>query len=369
MKRLTLALLITLFSIPIVSIPIATANPANYIAEPTFRGADGIFVNNELATLIQPGNRLGDLVFKRNYESTYVIDVATLEEIADLADGYQYLDADGKIFEVSNDDIANRWLTTLKSQSKEKRILALPYGNPDIVFLREQAPAELAFYQEVASSKLGTFLGVPVALAPLASSAKKSNLLARTLHKSYRSELRALDAVASADEITSLRLQLGKILNPDLPKERATELVNKLQSALADHRKKLRIAAGNYTITAENYDLPVTVINNLTTPVTLQVVPRANNSRVIVRETAPITIGAQSQIQVKIPIQVLASGETRLDMKLRTSTGKFVGESDSIRLRLAVISPLTTWFTTGMAIILLLAAVVQSVRRVKRRHE
>ena len=51
---------------PIVSIPIATANPANYIAEPTFRGADGIFVNNELATLIQPGNRLGDLVFKRN---------------------------------------------------------------------------------------------------------------------------------------------------------------------------------------------------------------------------------------------------------------------------------------------------------------
>jgi hypothetical protein len=175
--------------------------------------------------------------------------------------------------------------------------------------------------------------------------------------------------VASADEITSLRLQLGKILNPEIPKERATELVNKLQSALVEHRKKLRIAAGNYTITAENYDLPVTVINDLTTPVTLQVVPRANNSRVIVRETAPITVGAQSQIQVKIPIQVLASGETRLEMKLRTSTGKFVGESDSIRLRLAVISPLTTWFTTGMAIILLLAAVVQSVRRVKRRHE
>ena len=95
MKRLTLALLITLFTIPIVSIPIATANPTNYIAEPAFRGADGIFVNNELATLIQPGNRLGDLVFKRNYESTYVIDVATIEEIADLADGYQYLDTDG----------------------------------------------------------------------------------------------------------------------------------------------------------------------------------------------------------------------------------------------------------------------------------
>jgi hypothetical protein len=159
------------------------------------------------------------------------------------------------------------------------------------------------------------------------------------------------------------------VLNPELPKERAIALVNKLQIALQDNREKLRIAAGNYTITAENYDLPVTVINDFSTPVTVQVVPRANNSRVIVRETAPITIGAQSQIQVKLPIQVLASGETRLEVKLKTSSGKFVGESSSIPIRLAVISPLTTWFTTGMAIILLLAAVVQSVRRVKRRHE
>jgi hypothetical protein len=366
-KRILLALLITLFSIPIL--PIAAGDSANYFAEPTHLGADGIFVDNELATLIQPGNRLGDLVFKRNYSSTLVIDIATVEEIADLADGYQFLDSAGNIYEVDSDANATRWLSALKTLSKAKRILALPYGNPDITFLREQAPAELAFYQEVASSKLSTFLGVTVENAPLQSSASKSNLLARTLHKSYRAELRALDSVATADEITSLRLQLGKVLNPELPKERADQLINKLQVALVEHRKKLRIAAGNYTITAENYDLPVTVINDFSTPVTVQVVPRANNSRVIVRETAPITIGAQSQVQVKIPIKVLASGETRLEVRLQTSSGKFVGESDSIRLRLAVISPLTTWFTTGMAIILLLAAVVQSVRRVKRRHE
>ena len=51
------------------------------------------------------------------------------------------------------------------------------------------------------------------------------------------------------------------------------------------------------------------------------------------------------------------------------SNGAQIGQSKSVELQLAVISPLTTWFTTGMAIILLLAAVVQSVRRVKRRHE
>jgi hypothetical protein len=348
--------------------PITVADSSN-IAEPTHRDANGIFLDNDLATLIQPGNPLGDLVFKRNYSGTLVIDIATVEEIADLTDGYRFVDGAGNLFEVDSDENATRWLAALKNQSKEKRILALPYGNPDISYLREFAPAELEFYQEVAVSKLSTFLGLTVENAPFQSSASKANLLARTLYKSYRAELRALDAIATADEITSLRLQLGKVLNPELPKERAIALVNKLQIALQDNREKLRIAAGNYTITAENYDLPVTVINDFSTPVTVQVVPRANNSRVIVRETAPITIGAQSQIQVKLPIQVLASGETRLEVKLKTSSGKFVGESSSIPIRLAVISPLTTWFTTGMAIILLLAAVVQSVRRVKRRHE
>lgn len=363
MKRILLV-----FVIALLSMPISVADSSN-IAEPTHRGADGIFLDNDLATLIQPGNRLGDLVLKRNYSGTLVIDIATVEEIADLADGYQFVDSAGNLFEVDGDENATRWLAALKNQSKAKRILALPYGNPDISYLREFAPAELEFYQEVAVSKLSTFLGLTVENAPLQSSVSKANLLARTLHKSYRAELRALDAIATADEITSLRLQLGKVLNTELPKERAISLVNKLQIALQDNREKLRIAAGNYTITSENYDLPVTVINDFSTPVTVQVVPRANNSRVIVRETAPITIGAQSQIQVKLPIQVLASGETRLEVKLRTGSGKFVGESSSIPIRLAVISPLTTWFTTGMAIILLLAAVVQSVRRVKRRHE
>ena len=363
MKRIFLLLVFIL-----LSMPIASADSSN-IADPTHRDADGIFLDNDLATLIQPGNRLGDLVFKRNYSGTLVIDVATVEEVADLADGYQFVDGAGTLFEVESDQNAPRWLAALKNQSKDKHIFALPYGNPDISYLRESAPAELEFYQEVAVSKLSTFLGLNVTNAPLQSSVSKSNPLARTLHKSYRSELRALDAVASVDEITSLRLQMGKVLNPELPEKRATELISKLQAKLVESRSKLRIAAGNYTITSEKYDLPVTVINDFATPITIRVIPRANNSRVIVRETAPITVGAQSQIQVKIPIQVLASGETRLDVKLKTTSGKNVGEISSIPIRIAVISPWTTWFTTGMAIILLLAAVIQSVRRVKRRHE
>ena len=41
------------------------------------------------------------------------------------------------------------------------------------------------------------------------------------------------------------------------------------------------------------------------------------------------------------------------------------GEAD-LNIVSSVISPLVAWFTTGAAILLLLAAVVQSVRRIRR---
>ncbi len=72
---------------------------------------------------------------------------------------------------------------------------------------------------------------------------------------------------------------------------------------------------------------------------------------------------------MEIPLRIIASGETQIEFKLRSEKGKQVGEAEYIPLRLAVISPLTTWFTTGMAIILLLAAVIQSMRRVKKRKK
>jgi hypothetical protein len=82
-----------------------------------------------------------------------------------------------------------------------------------------------------------------------------------------------------------------------------------------------------------------------------------------------VNVEANSQSQVEIPLRIIASGDTQIELKIRSLKGKVVGEVEYIPLRLAVISPLTTWFTTGMAIILLLAAVIQSMRRVKKRKK
>ena len=110
------------------------------------------------------------------------------------------------------------------------------------------------------------------------------------------------------------------------------------------------------------------VINDFDQVVSVDLDVTTTNSRVVVTQVPRITLEPQSQIQIKVPVEVIASGDTALRLQLRTPKGSVVGESTRIPLRLAVISPVTTWFTTGMAIILLLAATVQSVRRVKRRR-
>ena len=124
-----------------------------------------------------------------------------------------------------------------------------------------------------------------------------------------------------------------------------------------------------YTITASRYDLPVTIINDFNQQVSVDLDITTTNSRVLVTQVPRVTIDASSQVQIKIPIDVIASGDTALRLQLRTPRGSAIGEIERIPLRLAVISPITTWFTTGTAIILLLAAVIQSVRRVKRRKQ
>ncbi|MBM3743320.1 MAG: hypothetical protein FJW46_03335 [Actinobacteria bacterium] len=361
------ALLLALFSL--VLIPPASANSSISLTEPTHRTATGIFIDNELANLIKPNGRLGKLVLGQGQIRSATIDISLIEEIQDMADGYQYFNPDQSLTTVDVLPFASNWLNTLKRKSKNREILLLPYGNPDIKFLQANAPNELEFYRTIAQERAGAFFGRTItSISPINS--VRSSDAAQSLHNSYQREVRALASISIANEVISLRLQLAKIINPAISDSRLPILTKGLRAELRENQKKLRIVAGNYTITAERYDLPVTVINDFTAPVSINLQTRTSNSRMRVGAVEPLVLAANSQTQIQIPIEVIASGETRLEVKLTNNRGSQVGELENIELRLAVISPLTTWFTTGMAIILLLAAAVQSVRRVKRRkHE
>jgi hypothetical protein len=365
MKRLFFLLAFAL--IPVIP---AYANTTITLTEPMHRGADGIFIDDDLASAITPQGRLGKALFDRTSTArSYVIDMATIEEIQDLADGYSFFNEAGEIVEIPEFVIADIWLNTLRSAVKGSSVSALPYGNPDKRFLANKSPAEYKYLKEVGFERLAAYLAQPVLSVDSVDIGVKSLLENRILSNNNRRDLRILYSVAPAPELASLRLQLGKLLNPALTEETSALLYESLSKSLKENSKKLRVARGNYTITTSTYDLPVTVINDYSVPVSVELIARPTNSRIVIGAVPLVSIAANSQSQVEIPLRIIASGETQIEFKLRSEKGKQVGEAEYIPLRLAVISPLTTWFTTGMAIILLLAAVIQSMRRVKKRKK
>lgn len=364
MKRV-IAIILVIFT----SIPSASANQEVLITAPSYRTANGVFVTDELAVRLSASGDLGGRLFQSIAKANQVaIDIALIEEIQDLIDGYTYLDSEGKEVAVAEFPTATIWLETLRRSLANKEVVSLPYGNPDSVFLKRTAPVEYRFYREIAAARLSGFLGAPLGdVDSINPTDRGAGQTARVLHRTNRSELRRLYQLVPAPEVLSLRLELAKILNPMIPAESLPIHAKDLREVLAENSKKLRVAVGNYTVTASNYDLPITLINDYSLPATVELRAQPDNSRVLVIDRERVTIPANSQIQVALPIQVIASGDSDLRVGLFANSGKEIGKAGVIPLRLAVISPVTTWFTTGMAIILLMAAVIQSIRRIKNR--
>ena len=333
--------------------------------------ADGRFLNNELALSISPGGAL-DKVLSARYRGakSWLIDPALLEEISALSDGYVYLDVEGNEVSVDEFPAAADWLNLLRFISRNDRVVTMTYGGPSLSYLQKTAPGELALYNQLSALRLEEILGRPV-IAPgtTQASTKSPALVAKNSYTALRKTMRVINSIVTTSDVESLRIGLAKTLNPLLSKDGAIALTRSYESEIKRFDGRLRVSTGNYTITASNYELPVTIINDFDQLVSVDLDITTTNSRVLVTQVPRITVGARSQIQIKVPIQVIASGDTALRLQLRTPKGSAIGEMERIPLRLAVISPITTWFTTGMAIILLLAAVIQSVRRVKRRKQ
>jgi hypothetical protein len=339
------------------------------LSKPSSQLADGRYLNNDLATSMGSGGELDSLLSSRVRGAlTWLIDPALLEEINDLADGYTYIDAEGKDVVVDELVVASEWLSLLRFISRNDRVVALTYGSPHIAYLQKYAPGELVLYNQLSKVRLEDILGREVSAPSTTANPGKPADVAKNSYTAQRKKVRVINSLVTTKDVETLRLGLAKTLNPGLSRENAVALTQSYVAEVKRFNQRLRVSTGNYTITASQYELPVTFINDFDQTVSVDLDITTTNSRVVVTQIPQITLEPRSQIQIKVPIDVIASGETALRLQLRTPKGSAVGEPARIPLRLAVISPVTTWFTTGMAIILLLAAIVQSVRRVKRRR-
>jgi len=361
--------LVTLFVLSFFLIPNAQAvRPVIRIVDKPHTNFEGVFRDNELAASLLPNGKLGKLIFSSSStDNTFVIDAALVDEVQLMAQGYSF---DGKE-DQGGQKTAQNWLFRLKYATSGRNVVALPYGNPDEKLLKSIAPGELTFYSHYAQAKLEGVLGHSVS-AENGWAIGRSNIGSsfRSEYSTERKLLAGLSTITTSEVVADLRARVAVVLNPLLSSEDRTYYSYNAKAAVQKVSNRLRVSPGRYQITSSSAKLPITLINNFETATVVRVSLIPLNSRIHVENLSNISIAAKSRVQIMVPVKVIAPGSTLVLAQLINSKGQLVGQISNLDLTATIIDSRVAWFTTGAAVLLLLGAIAQSVRRVRRsRHE
>ena len=366
MKKLALLVISTFL---LLMMPQASAaNTVIRITGPIHQTFTGEFRNDDLAQSLTPSGDLGLKVFQPIANNrTWVIDAALIDEVIAMSGEYTLATE----AEPAGKEIATAWLTQLKRVTTGNDVVALAYGNPDIALAQRLAPSELKNYFVYGQDRLQLALGRIVRSEPEVQWSVGKSGLSNPLRKNYsdnRKALTRLSRVVDTPELIQLRARLAQLLSPTLDKDSRNYFSYSATEAVDAMVNKLRINSGKYQITTSSVKLPVTVINEFAVDVTVDIAMLPINSRVVVDSFDDVVIPANSKRQLEMQVDVIAPGQTTVSALITDSDDdtEVVPEA-LLTLNSTVIDSKVTWFTTGAAILLLLAAVAQSVRRVRRR--
>ena len=364
MKKILILLTGLLILLPL---PSAHANSVVRITSMAHQTFTGEFRNDELAQKLTPSGELGLLVYAPPVKNTtWVIDAALIDEVIAMTGDYTLATEAAPI----GKEIAAAWLEQLRQITSGQEVVALAYGNPDVSLAKRLAPSELRNYYLIGKSHLEAALGRTVRSEPNGGWSTGKSRLSNAQIKAYgdnRKALTKLSRVVNDPELVLLRAQLSRLLSPQLDKGSSEFYSYSARAAVDAITRKLRINNGRYQITTTNFDLPVTVINEFDSDVTVNILMMPNNSRVLVNSFENVTIPARSKKQLEMSVSVVAPGETTVGVLITDISGNEIVPESTLTLKATVIDPRVTWFTTGAAILLLLAGVAQSFRRVHRR--
>jgi len=357
---LTVALLIS----NLFLIPQANAVQEVVISEPTHRLSDGVFIDDQLAQKLLPNGELGLLIFSSSQAvRSWLIDPATVAEVVAMSNGYGI--ADGST--PAGQQVAKDWLNQLIKVSKNAKISVLTYGNPSTYWVDQIISEQITYIDANGKISLETVLGKATNQS-LVKNRKRQDLSKQNINllNYAQRQIELLGTLVDQKELLSYQLRLAQLLNPEIEKIRLQSLLKDYEKSITTLRNKLKINKTRFTITSAKEELPITLVNEFDQVVDLKLSIRALNSKVIVGPTGQIRLEAKSKQQVLLPIEVLATGESALLAQLTNLDNKPIGDPVNINLKLSVISPVATWITSGAAVLLFVAALIQSVRRVRR---
>jgi hypothetical protein len=365
MRKILVGLISSLFIFGFL--PGATANThVIYLISKPHQLFDGNFRNDDLATDLLSTGRLGNaLEQKRKGVRTWVIDGQLLDEVADMANGYKLVSKKEPIGEL----VAKEWLSRLLLVTSGDRIVALPYGNPDIDLAQRSAPSELRSYYVYGAERVSFHLNRAISVDSNTNWSTGKSQLSPVLRKKYtqnRQALTALSTVVKANEVRAQRAKLAILLSPSLNKQDRDFFSFNASEGVASTLNKLRVTSGKYQITSQIGKVPVTVINGFDVAVKFNIDLTPLNSRIQVTDISGLTIPANSRTQLALPFTVIAPGSTTISAQIKNLDGGKIGPAARLSLNSTIFDSRVAWFTGGAAILLFVAALTQTIRRIRR---
>lgn len=98
-----------------------------------------VFLDDSLADELKSGGRLQQMVaLGKDLPVTWVVDPDLLYTVDAMTKGYRYRTPDGRIVQGKNKAVAEQWLSSLEAAVQGKKIVALPFADPDIASLAHQ---------------------------------------------------------------------------------------------------------------------------------------------------------------------------------------------------------------------------------------
>ncbi|MFD3537978.1 DUF6049 family protein [Streptomyces sp. NPDC058662] len=98
-----------------------------------------VFLDDALAQELMPQGRLGQMVsLGKELPITWVIDPDLLYTVDAMTKGYRVRLPDGKAVQGKNKAVAEQWLSSLEAAVQGKKVVALPFADPDLASLAHQ---------------------------------------------------------------------------------------------------------------------------------------------------------------------------------------------------------------------------------------
>ena len=130
------------------------------------------------------------------------------------------------------------------------------------------------------------------------------------------------------------------------------------------------IPESGITLAGSSADLVFTIRNDLAWPVTVELIARPSDARLIVQESTVVEIGARQTIRADVPVEArVGSGESSIDLQLRSPALIDIGAPQTIDVTVRA-----EWESVAVVVMsvlvtgLLVLGVVRTIRRRPRRR-